>query len=107
MPKKDELVTGYCLYFLFDKSEIIYIGQTGDLRARLHSHKDKKFTNFRAILCAPEDLNRYEERWIKKFKPTHNKQYRSHHSRFMCSDVETDNIKMSQYLKYKADMRAK
>lgn len=46
------------IYFLLDKSEIVYIGQTVDLKTRLNSHvKDKEFDQVAAVQVFKGYLN--------------------------------------------------
>jgi len=66
----------YCIYFLIKEGKVIYIGQTKDLKTRLHGHKSKKYDSVRYIVCKPDMLNHYETRWIKKFLPVYNKDMR-------------------------------
>jgi len=65
-----------CIYFLFLKGKLIYIGQTKDLRARMTSHAfNYRHDSIRYIKCRPEKLEEYEKRLIKILKPLANGSY--------------------------------
>lgn len=64
-----------CIYFLIMNREIIYIGQTTSLALRISNHKcyyGDSFNKVRFIECPEKHLSKYEQRWIKKFKPRFN-----------------------------------
>jgi len=66
---------GYCLYFLIDGDEVVYIGYTASLLARVKIHrKDKEFTDVYYLDClSKEKVLQLEEYYIKTFQPKHNK----------------------------------
>jgi hypothetical protein len=65
-----------CLYFLFLKSKLIYIGQTNDFIERMCNHQYRyKHDCVRWIKCPKNKLIEYEKRLIKIFKPPLNQQY--------------------------------
>lgn len=65
-----------CIYFLFLKGKLIYIGQTVDLRNRMCSHAfDYLYDSLRYICCQPDKLEEYEKRLIKILKPLANRTY--------------------------------
>ena len=61
----------YCLLY---KDKIVYIGKTENLKSRISSHKSslfrrRWFNSFRFIRCNADVLDKYERRWIRKFRP--------------------------------------
>jgi len=66
---------GYAgIYFLIDCDEIVYVGQSHDVKSRLstHSNSNKNFNKYYFIKCQPEELNRLEAYYILKFRPKYN-----------------------------------
>lgn len=62
------------VYFLLRNGEIVYVGQSVDCRARVHTHKqDKTFDNSYIIKCSESALNYVEAWFIDFFKPQYNK----------------------------------
>jgi len=62
-----------CIYFLFDKKEIVYIGQTMSMIPRIYGHTNKGFNSCRFIYCDnSERRRRYERMLINKIKPKYN-----------------------------------
>ena len=63
------------IYFLFDKDEIVYIGQSNFIEKRIFEHtNDKSFTSWNFIeFNSNEDLNDLEADYILKHKPKYNK----------------------------------
>jgi hypothetical protein len=60
------------IYFLIRNGQIIYIGQTTNLKSRICSHKcfpAYYFDSFRYIECREKNLRKYETRWLQKFRP--------------------------------------
>lgn len=65
-----------CVYFLFLRGKLIYIGQTVDLRSRMMKHNYGYLADsLRYIPCRAEKLEEYEKRLIKILKPLSNQQY--------------------------------
>lgn len=65
------------VYFLIANGEIVYIGQSRQVFARICQHmKSKEFDSFYWIACPPEDLLLQEQRCIKKFRPWMNRETR-------------------------------
>jgi excinuclease UvrABC nuclease subunit len=63
------------VYFFIKDNEIIYIGQTRNLKSRVCTHKSYpawRYDYFRYIECRPEDLVMIERRLIFKFMPSLN-----------------------------------
>ena len=80
-PKKELLkrakpVESFCgLYFLIQKNEIVYIGQSLNVIARVHAHsgnKRKPFDSFAWLSCNKNELNEMETAYISFFEPIYN-----------------------------------
>jgi len=67
-------MTGF-IYFMFYKSQLIYIGQTSNLKQRLKSYTHVRIDFIRFIECEESKLRYYEQRLINYFKPKCNKQH--------------------------------
>lgn len=63
------------IYFLINKGEVVYVGQTTQGIIRPFSHKDKQFDSVRIMLCKKEELDILEDKFIKKYTPKYNKCY--------------------------------
>ena len=64
------------VYLLFNKGEVIYIGESGSLYSRIGIHrKDKLFDSFRVLPCKQSRRRYWEKVLIKKFLPRYNKKY--------------------------------
>ena len=73
------------IYFLYDRNkELLYIGQSKNLRTRLHSHfngtshlKDKKnaIHSFSVLYAKIEELTELEKNFILKYQPKINQQF--------------------------------
>jgi len=61
------------IYFLFLDKQLVYIGKTTNYPSRVMQHKDKHFNRMRFIECDTKNLDNYERRLIKLFKPLFNK----------------------------------
>jgi predicted GIY-YIG superfamily endonuclease len=66
-----------CLYFLFFRDALVYVGETKNLRNRLSNHhQEHQYTHVRWIACLDEKRKEYEKRLIRNLKPilnhTHN-----------------------------------
>jgi hypothetical protein len=71
----------YCgIYFLLKNGRCQYIGQSTDIikRIKFHVYQLLDFDKIRIIECIEDNLLKYEERWIKFFRPplnfTHNQE---------------------------------
>lgn len=82
--KKKEYFNSACIYALIDKEEVVYIGQSCDVMARLAAHKNssKKFTHFAIVERISIDdtnhntnsyVNERETYYIKALRPKYNK----------------------------------
>lgn len=61
------------VYFLFDKDQIVYIGQSVDILTRIGYHvKDKIFDSYCWVECKPEELDNLESDYIVKYAPKYN-----------------------------------
>lgn len=66
------------IYFLLNKEELVYIGKSnGYLLGRLNSHmKDKEFDDvYVRAVSDTKSLNKYEKKWIEKYRPKLNKEF--------------------------------
>jgi len=63
-----------CVYFLFDRDGVVYIGQTGHLPQRINNHicSEKKFNRVFYLPVERKKLTRVENYFIRKFKPKYN-----------------------------------
>lgn len=64
----------YALYFLFRGKELVYVGRSSSVFARLESHEGTKIYDRYAILpCrTEEEMQILEKRYIAKLKPIYN-----------------------------------
>ncbi len=64
---------GECIYFLFFKGRIVYVGGTTDLRNRLYWHKwdGKEFDGYAVVQCSLQ----YEASYIQVIRPRYNKHF--------------------------------
>lgn len=62
-----------CIYFLLDKGEVCYVGQSsrGLIRALSHT-KDKDFDEIKIISTKKENLDKKEAFYILKYNPKYN-----------------------------------
>lgn len=67
------------IYFLIHDEEIVYVGQSVDVKSRLdqHSrgddvHDPKLFNRYFVIMCDTSELNNLEAYYINKFHPKYN-----------------------------------
>lgn len=62
------------LYFLFDGDELVYVGQTEDLDARLSVHRksEKKWNSYAFLPCFLENMDSLEARYIIRYSPRYN-----------------------------------
>ena len=63
-----------CVYFLLDKDEVVYIGQTGNAN-RIKQHKDKIFTDVYFIPFRFPYHIKFENQLLKKYTTKYNKRY--------------------------------
>ena len=80
LSRSSATISGVCsgVYFLFNKNELVYIGQGWNcfLRVAEHTRKDsdKKFTHWNFILIENEKERKKVERSLRDiFKPKYNK----------------------------------
>lgn len=67
--------TGRFIYFLIDKSEIVYVGQSKNYTLRIANHlKDKVFDSYDLLpLSDDDDMDLIEFAYIAKLQPLYNK----------------------------------
>ena len=69
-------VTGAVIYFLFDDTHIVYIGQTTNHLSRILVHQRDKVFNRAYVLPVTEDkMSLYEIGYIDKYRPKYNKDH--------------------------------
>lgn len=64
------------IYFLFDREELVYIGQSVSVIPRLRQHvadSEKQFTHINFLPCEIHELNSKESALISIFRPKYNK----------------------------------
>ena len=62
------------IYFLFDGSNLVYIGQSENIFKRVPIHLEtKQFDSWNYIEFAEDDLNILEAEFILKYQPKYNK----------------------------------
>jgi hypothetical protein len=65
---------GSCIYFLIRDNEVVYIGQSTNLTARVGAHKnDKSFDHVYYFRVPPEELDDLERCLIKNLRPEYNR----------------------------------
>lgn len=57
------------VYFLVDGDEIVYVGQSVNIYARIPQHHSKQFDRYLYIPCEPKLLNALESLYIHCFQP--------------------------------------
>ena len=63
------------VYFLLLGQEVVYIGQSRDIVARVHRHLDEHIKDFDRVLylpCPPDLLDYFESRLIRVMRPRYN-----------------------------------
>ena len=63
------------VYLLFDKDEIVYVGQgiCAEQRVKTHIGSDKIFDSYHITYCKKEEMNRIEADYICKYTPKYNR----------------------------------
>jgi hypothetical protein len=94
---------GY-VYFLLNKNEIVYVGQTLNIEQRLRAHcRDKKFERVSYIKVLKRDLNYTEAYYIVKFRPPYNQIVPPYYFEPNCIEIPDENVARQAYDKGKAD----
>ena len=62
------------IYLLLKRNDVVYVGQTKQGLIRPLSHKDKDFDTIKIKYCDTDNLDFFEDFYIKKYKPIYNKQ---------------------------------
>lgn len=63
-----------CIYFLVKNHEVVYVGQTWSIYARIAVHmKSKVFDKVAMFDVHPSEMNNVEAAYILKFNPIYNK----------------------------------
>lgn len=77
------------VYFLYQDSQIVYVGESGCILSRIKQHtEDKDFNRFTYMLISCPDMRKVRERdMIRKHRPkyntVHNKDFDSHKQPFI------------------------
>jgi hypothetical protein len=68
------------VYFLLRDGDVIYVGQSSDVMARISRHRreGKQFDSFAYMECEPEELDRLESLYINAFVPPENLTFGNH-----------------------------
>lgn len=61
------------IYFLLDKNDVVYVGQTMQGVLRPLSHKNKKYDTIKIRYCKETQLDELEDKFIAKYNPKYNK----------------------------------
>ena len=91
-----------CVYFLIDKSQIVYVGQSANLPARLHAHRMEK--NFDRALYMPIDNGRLaeiERFFIETLTPKYNRENFMVHKSYRFKDLGYKFINKILYKEHK------
>lgn len=67
------------IYFLLDKEDVVYVGQSKSGMGRPYQHKDKVFDKISVLKCSEKVLDALETEYIKKYKPKYNKKIGNTH----------------------------
>lgn len=84
------------VYYLTDKKEIVYIGQSIDIEDRIKQHKNssKVFDDFHCVECKKEELDEFECNEIIKHKPKYNIRHLENNKKFFGDKVRLKTIKV-------------
>jgi hypothetical protein len=65
------------IYFLILGDEIVYVGKSSNVGARIaeHSSRGRDFDRFHVILCLPGEADELERRYIEAIRPKQNRQF--------------------------------
>lgn len=82
------------VYFLIKDSEIVYIGQSINIAARITSHKDKKFDSVSYVTCKRSELDILESLYIIAYNPVLNGEVKAGGGVTVraCTPISLDNI---------------
>jgi hypothetical protein len=74
-----EIIRGSFVYFLFHDKEVVYVGKSETIGARLAVHaKNKTFTGAGALRVKPKDWHALEIALIRVIQPKYNVQGKGH-----------------------------
>lgn len=82
------------VYFLIKNSEIVYIGQSINIAARITSHKDKDFDSVSYVTCRRSELDILESLYIIAYNPVLNGEVKAGGgvTTRACTPISLDNI---------------
>jgi hypothetical protein len=73
LPHLAEALTTCAVYFLMSGDEVVYVGQTTNLYARIGGHREDKVWDRILFLPTPrKDLDATERHWIATLRPKYN-----------------------------------
>jgi GIY-YIG catalytic domain. len=68
--------SGTCIYFLCNKNQVVYVGQSENVHQRLLQHiKDKEFDSVFYLRVPANKMDKYEKSLIIHLKPKYNKTF--------------------------------
>ena len=80
------------IYFLIQDNEIIYVGQSVNIFARIATHiEQKEFDSYAYLECPPEQLNTYESLYIHTLRPKLNGR-QTHDKRVPMAPITLDKL---------------
>lgn len=62
-----------CVYFLIQDHQVVYVGQSVNLPARLAQHREKHWDRVLYLIALKESLSQVESGWIQALKPPLNR----------------------------------
>jgi len=83
------------IYFLLQNLKPVYIGKTTNLETRIRWHDSQRmdYNALRFIACKEDNLDYYEGRWIKKFKPKFNQRLTGVKKKYKVKKLEIRSVK--------------
>ena len=90
------------VYFLIDGEEIVYVGQSVNIYARIPNHWDKKFDRYAYVPCVPDALDKLESLYIHCLSPKYNKTFTDGSKQApIAFDLLLGNVKKTTMRKYR------
>lgn len=69
----NDMINGFCVYFLYKNEEVVYVGKSKCVLKRLFQHSGKEFDSFSyKTFENEEECSLQEEFYINKLKPKYN-----------------------------------
>ena len=99
LSSKREIKHCYIIYALISNNEIVYIGQSTNILNRLSTHLSsfKEFDSWTIIenlgdFTTSKEVNRLEEKYIRKFLPKYNKIHNKMYQKKVCNKNQIDTL---------------